>query len=776
MRRMSIALLSIGHAAVAAVARTDPPVQVSPCVKPAVTDLRVVCDRWPDATDLRRFGLDACRLENAKTDEEKALAVWRWMRRCAMKTNGRSPREGRRWVDASKILNVYGAHHCGGLSLTITDIWRAMGYPARRLYRHGHTLGDLWYTDADGVGRFHMFDNNYGWFCYTRDGSRIATAEEIGADFSLNDHPSRTHIPWIDKKMWMWGWCHMPQFSLPGPRWMNLHPGETVERLWDNVGKPHDDNVGVREWDEPVQPPYERKFGNGVFRFESRFQAHWRDALAAEPVNVAWKDGEIRQADPAQPAELRYRVLLPYIVSEGHVLLKATGGRIDIETDRGKGWRPVKPMIPYTEQGLTKDKGGPPGRYSYLLRVRLLDGAVLDAIRVDNVVQLNMFSLPALLAGENRITLKGAIAEGHGLEVAYNWTDVDGEKTHRVVATALPFEYTIQAAGTGWKDVVCRSIITRVVPVDKKGNRVLETPAKPSVVPDGPFPQPDVRTVIGPKAPPTPRTTAEYVTDLASTNAAVRRAAAAALTARPDEKAWDALVKLAYEDITQAKLHAVQALFWTNRKRAAPVLRKILNRDPAVKWPPEGSKDELPIHSNVVGTIAAMSGLTRFRELVPELNTLALKTSTNARWACLRALGRINDPRGYPAIRRFCRSGNHDTATVSNEAAGRVCDPEAIKNAARWIRSKKYPIRTLKAIEAVGKCRPDEDYTDLILWRLRENRHSEDWRATVSLALAEVGDPAKSRAAIEKMLGEEQWPWVKARLQKALERLEERGK
>ncbi len=57
---------------------------------------------------------------------------------------------------------------------------------------------------------------------------RIATAEEIGADFSLNDHPSRTHIPWIDKKMWMWGWCHMVQMALPGPRWMNLHPGETV--------------------------------------------------------------------------------------------------------------------------------------------------------------------------------------------------------------------------------------------------------------------------------------------------------------------------------------------------------------------------------------------------------------------------------------------------------------------------------------------------------------------------------------------------------------------
>jgi len=78
----------------------DKPAPPPVCVTPAVTDLRVTSDRWPDGTDLRQFGLDACRIEGAKTDEEKALAVWRWMRRCTMRTNGRSPRERGRWVDA----------------------------------------------------------------------------------------------------------------------------------------------------------------------------------------------------------------------------------------------------------------------------------------------------------------------------------------------------------------------------------------------------------------------------------------------------------------------------------------------------------------------------------------------------------------------------------------------------------------------------------------------------------------------------------------------------
>jgi len=543
----------------AAAAAEMPKITSGVCRRPAVTDFKVVCDRWPDGTDLRRFGLDAIRIENAHTDEDKALAVWRWMRRCTMRTNGHAPREGRRWVDASKILNVYGAHHCGGLSLLLTDIWRSIGYRARRLYRHGHTLGDLWYVDKDGVGRYHTFDNNYGWFVYTRDGRRIAHAEDIGADFSLYEHPSRTHVPWIDKKMWMWGWCHMPQMALPGPRTMNLHPGETVARLWGNVGVPHHDNVGVRPWDEKDQPPYKREFGNGTFSWIVDFGPDWRDSLAAEPVNATTKDGVLKQVDPTKPAEVVYRVWLPYIIADGQVTLKATAN-VTVETDRGKTWRTVKPGESYVKQGLTKTNGGPPGRYACLLRLRLTDGAKVSQLAVTNTVQLNFRSLPTLLAGRNRITLSGNLRKGCAVEVTYIWNDRDGEgRTHSAIATALPFSYTIDAAGKDWGDVVCKKIVTRVVPDDGKGSRVVKDVPKPSVAPDGPLDQADVRTVIGPKTAPKFKTTPEYIADLKSNDPDVRRLAASALTAKRDPKAWDALVNVALEDVTQAKMHAIQA-------------------------------------------------------------------------------------------------------------------------------------------------------------------------------------------------------------------------
>ncbi len=42
----------------------------------AASDVTVTCDRWPDASDLRQFGLDAVRLSGAGSDSEKAQAVW----------------------------------------------------------------------------------------------------------------------------------------------------------------------------------------------------------------------------------------------------------------------------------------------------------------------------------------------------------------------------------------------------------------------------------------------------------------------------------------------------------------------------------------------------------------------------------------------------------------------------------------------------------------------------------------------------------------------------
>ncbi len=141
--------------------------EVSPgpflCVKPAATDVTVVCDRWPDGSDVRQFGLDVARLSGAKTDHQKALAVYRWVRRWMIFTgNGKgapAERLSRRLRkhpcihEGAKLLNVYGAHWCGGQARVVEQVWRALGFRAEKVCRGGHTIVGMHYRDYDGVER-----------------------------------------------------------------------------------------------------------------------------------------------------------------------------------------------------------------------------------------------------------------------------------------------------------------------------------------------------------------------------------------------------------------------------------------------------------------------------------------------------------------------------------------------------------------------------------------------------------------------------------------------
>ncbi|KKL19071.1 hypothetical protein LCGC14_2469150, partial [marine sediment metagenome] len=138
---------------------------------PAATDVTVVCDRWPDGSDLRRFGLDAIRLSGARTDHEKCLAVYRWVRRWMIyfskdrKYGGApvekliSPHRKGGYVDQPlKLLNVYGVHHCDGQTRVVEAVWRALGYRAQKVVRGGHTVVGCHYRDYDDVERWHLLD------------------------------------------------------------------------------------------------------------------------------------------------------------------------------------------------------------------------------------------------------------------------------------------------------------------------------------------------------------------------------------------------------------------------------------------------------------------------------------------------------------------------------------------------------------------------------------------------------------------------------------------
>jgi len=794
---LGVCILVSGITSAADEAANAPEISPGVCQRPAVTDLKIVNHRWPDASSARSFAEDVVRISGAKTDQDKALALWQWIRRCTMRITAPPNEPLRRSYidDPVKILNVYGAHHCDGLSRVMQNCWRALGYPAQKYYRNGHTYADCWWVDADGVGRYHTFDMNYGWFLFTRDGSRIATGEEIGTDFSLSDIPSRTTVPWIDKKYWMWAWIHAAhrRFSRHDMR-LQLHPGDEVERLWGNLGRPYQEVPQERIWDDPDPRPYPWTYGNGIHRLAADLGPNWRGQLAAEPVNAAVPGGRLVQADPGKPAEVIYRVRVPYVIADADIEVAREGGRLELafSQDGGGTWRviatveapgPTTRTITLSKVGLDK-RTGPIGRYDYLLRVRLDRNAALSALRVDTILQHNFLALPTLLPGDNAITISGRLAKGHAIEVTCVWDDPTGEGlTHTIKAESLPFAYTIRAAGRKWEDVRCRRLTVRVVRNDGAGNRVVTAPPAPPASAIAPIKWADVLTLNGPKPPPKLKTTAEYLRDLASTDPEVRRLAAAGLIVRRDPQAWDALERTAYQDVTTLKFYAVQALYWTDSRRAWPVMARMLERDPKVKWPdvpmtkPQRGmwlSPEDPVYDNVVALIAVLCARAKITEATPLLCAALRKVKyPEPRWAILRSLGRLGDQRAVETVRRYVRTRGSDTAATAIEAAGRLGDTEVIPRLKQILaRRRGYSIQRIKAIEALARLGA-QDATDILLPYLRNE--DEDCRGTAAEALGRIGDRATSIPALEAAVKVETHTWARAKMRTALQQLRSRA-
>jgi len=766
--------------------------------RPAVTGLKIVNDRWPDASTSAAFARDAVRLSGAETDQAKALAVWQWMRRCTMRLKTVPHDHRGRYVDDPLvILNIFGAHHCDGLSRVMQNCWRGLGYPARKYYRNGHTYADCWWVDGDGVGRFHTFDNNYGWFLFTRDGSRLATGEEIGTDFSLFDVPSRTHVPWIDKKYWMWSWVHAPHKSISDHSMLlDLAPGAELERLWGNIGRPYQDQAQLRIWYDPDPRPYEWTYGNGIHRFAARFDPAWRERLAAEPVNAVVRDGRLVQDHADTAAEVVYCIETPYIIADADIALTAEGGRVEMamSKDVGRTWTPVgrwtgtgrtAHAVTLTKAGLDR-RTGPIARYRYWLRLRLHAGAAVHDLRVDTIVQHNFLVLPTLLPGDNRITLNGNLAKGRAVEVTYVWDDPAGHgHTQTVKATRLPYTYTVRAAGGRWKDVRCRRLTVRAVPNDAKGNRILMAPPPP---PDGavkPVVWTDVLTLNGPDPAPALRTTAAYLTDLRSDSADVRRAAAAGLIVRRDPKAWDALERLAYDDITTVKYYAIQALHWTDARRAWPIEKAILEQDPKVTWPDVPfsrprrgmhTSPEAPIFDNVASLISVLCARSKTPGAAPVICEALKKVRyPEPKWGMLRSLGRLGDPAAKETVRRYVYRGRGgDPQGIAIRAAARLGDREIIPRCKTILESRwGYGPRTVAAIEALGLLGA-EDGTDLLIQFLKHK--DEDYRLASAEALGRIGDPKAAVPAIEAAMKVETFAAVRDTMQTAIEALRVRAK
>ena len=774
-----------------------------------VTGAKIVCDRWPDGSDMKQFALDSIRLMHAKTEEEKAVAIWRFIRMWTAPTDGHVPREpalGDNYIDDPlKVLNVYGAHWCDGLARIMEASWRALGFRAEKLYRSGHTQADIFWKDQDGISRWHMFDVSQGWYVYDRSGHHIATPDEIALDYSLIFRPSRGPIPKKPHYYGFWNWMHTPHLARPShPTTLNLRAGEKLTRYWTNISLPYQDNFASKGHTDFEHGPYSVTYGNGVLEYSPDLARHtYEDGLFAAPENMACaeEDGvlpNLHLRTAGQPGSVIFKIETPYIISDawfsGHFYRKGPGDRLTmyISVDSGNSWDRVW-QADRTGHSDENDIGickkfdvykhvpagliTPFGHYSFLLKLEMKSSGAtrdvgVDSLKITTVTQHNIFSLPQLWPGRNLITVDGNLSRDSALRVTYRWKDLLGhERQNIAVVEDAPYTYEIVTSGNKWEDVVAKSISVEAIRRSGTGNHIESKETVPTFVKDvtvaASFP---TQAIVGSKLPPKLKSTREYIRDLEDPGKQV--AALAGLAVLKDPSAIEAVKKVALLSIRHPnKAMAIQALYQIGGRNVLPFLKSILKKDPQVRWKSDAADKFVELQhwyatSALIGHIMADAGEQSAAPLLMAVLE-SIRANHDNSWethlSLIRSLGRLGDSQAAPSIRPFLDS-NPDVAAMAIWALGELGDKESIPQIRRLAEAGNYSMITLNGVEALSKL-GDMKIVPKLYELLRDD--DEDFRGVAASALGSMKEE-QALIPLRELLARETFPWVIERAQESL--------
>jgi len=766
------------------------------CHAEVARNVKVVCDRWVDATSLRTLGQDAIRLENAATPQEKAIAVYRWVKR--MLWLGSAPREyalPNSYVsDPIKIVNVYGYHWCDGQSRVMQCVWRALGGRAYKFFKAGHTLADIYYVDEDGVGRWHLFDLSQNWFTYDRSGARILSAGDI--TLWLAPRPAdMPYTPYLSTNE-VYGWVHAPHLPLESVHRMNvdLRIGERLVRRWYYAGvhyerKMNNAGQGVTDIEHG---PYPADVGTGEFLYRPDFsRPGWENDLVEPPRNGFLQTHEgtnLFSPEPHHTTSLTWQVTSPYIIADAQ--LTATVWKeheqdsivVQISTDGGQTWYETwtapEGFGEYTVDLCPREvrSGSPFGRYGYLIRIVLENNSGSRSVGIGDValktvVQQNIWALPQLQPGDNHITVSAdVLPAGLAIRVTYIWHDTRGANRRSVaVIEHPPYTYSIQTAGRRWSDVICRELTVEVVPADGAGNRVVEQ--EPPITTEPPEP---VYSNFGRPLPLQLKSRQYYEGQLASAHGNDLVEPLKGLMWLGDPAAAESIEEYVIYAPTwpKPKLVALRALAALQGTDSVPVLLKALRRDPSLHFGAGPSNEQF--RWNHVPALAATL-LARFGvvEAVPDIidileNGLPYPkyhyyTTT---WACLRALGDLRAAEAVPILVSYLNSGgtySSDDAAVAARALGKIGEPSAAQALLEEFDSTSYGVTKINCAWALGRLKVRAAATRLVNMLSSDD---EDFRATACEAIGQLRY-APALSMLEDIADEDPFAWVRAKAAEA---------
>ena len=424
--------------------------------------IRITTNDTPDYHDLDSLARSIIR--PGMTNEEKALACYDVVRRGMFHYPWvYNVKEWRaEWHDATKLLNTYGHGLCGVQARTLGALCqKVFGYDNQRLIGLNEKAPGDWALDKDpGAfvfstmqagyspqnasghscvevfydGHWHHLDPMVEFYCYTRDGSRIASLRETIEDPTLVMQPSRKIDGLMPDGDLGKVFCQS-RFAdwTPGPGYfmvmdtemdVSLKPGQSVTWFWERM---HERFFWPEIWPKrfsqdyfdlgPRHPNTElglwRHYGNGTFLTEA-------DVI---------RDGETMTLP------------FPYVLVGGTLLFEAESSVERIVMSCQK--EDLKEWIedaPFGSLEIHLDKwlvGG------YNLAI-CPEGGNLDNVCATLFFQHNFMTRPRLMVGENVVGISGHPDTGNsGASVSWEWTDANGEVRRDQRVVVPPTSYAI---------------------------------------------------------------------------------------------------------------------------------------------------------------------------------------------------------------------------------------------------------------------------------------------------------------------------------------------
>jgi hypothetical protein len=382
--------------------------------------------RWRTARDIVREALETYGDPEKMSEGERARAIWEYQRNHRFHASTCDDAENR---DPVKMYNVYGYTLCGDEAPVLGDLWRLAGLKTRAGHPAGHVLSEVWYD-----GGWHLLDSDEHIINLLRDNSTIAGEEDLVRDHDL---VKRTHT----YGMLVRDSRQRDEFSASlfvheGPRGddhmprvghtmdFTLRPGEALEWRWSHVGKHHYRGTHLRTgWYDASWA----RLRNGLWTYEPPLRRPSARRGPHASHNVRWSeqpgDRALSPEKPGEPAWAVWELRAPYAIVGG-ALTAAGEASFSISTD-GTRWAKVCDVAAGATQasldGFFPNDG--PAVYRYFLKAEFKAG--LDAISIQNDVQMSAFALPSLEVGENVVTYTDETKGSRSARISLRWVERD---------------------------------------------------------------------------------------------------------------------------------------------------------------------------------------------------------------------------------------------------------------------------------------------------------------------------------------------------------------